>query len=257
MQQQRYVKLNCPCFKCISHWKCPLCIGMDVYAFPAIIGHISMRFEFHFQHVPNLLSTWRNDNHHSRRLLFLVWDLLRSKRKCFHFRNISNSFIYGRKIQFAMCEIKDVQCTVYNSSPKISHNFKGINQYVQNPWQFCVYSIIRYWHHVKFETSHRITNWAPTQKRTKVWLRVQYHVIWYPNENLLKSWVLKFRTRSLSKQYSYKWTRFSIGLQMARYYTLSHTHFCHFDWMLRLLYDDWSQILRHTNNEILNIQTFP
>ena len=55
---------------------------------------------------------------------------------------------------------------VFNILPKISHNFPQ-HHYFGTLWKFCAYSIIYYW------------------RGRKVWLRVQYLVMWYSKENLL------------------------------------------------------------------------
>ena len=38
---------------------------------------------------------------------------------------------------------------------------------------------------IKYATGRRITIWALKQNGIKMSLKVQYHVIWYPKENLL------------------------------------------------------------------------
>ena len=45
--------------------------------------------------------------------------------------------------------------------------------------------IIRYWHYTEFAISCQIAIWLLKQNSRKVWLNVQYLVIWHVNENLL------------------------------------------------------------------------
>ena len=48
--------------------------------------------------------------------------------------------------------------------PKISNSFQGIHHDIVNLWTIYEYSIIRYWHHAKYATSHRIILWALKKK---------------------------------------------------------------------------------------------
>ena len=43
----------------------------------------------------------------------------------------------------------------FNTSPKISHNFQGINHYDVKLWEFCCSSIIHYWHQANLATGRR------------------------------------------------------------------------------------------------------
>ena len=98
-------------------------------------------------------------------------------------------YCYGRKMQFAITEMK---CTQYNLkefiilniSPKISHNVQGFRHYIVDIRKFCEYSVIRYWHHTEFTSGRRIRIWTLKQNGRNAWLKVQYLVISYPNENM-------------------------------------------------------------------------
>ena len=99
-----------------------------------------------------------------------------------------------------MCNVqkKDIhrnlqKCIIFNISPKMSHNFQGIQHYMVNLWKYYVYSKVRYWYHAKFTMGSRKTIWVYNQSGRQVWLKVQYFVIWCHNENLLhfcKSYLL-------------------------------------------------------------------
>ena len=110
----------------------------------------------------------------------------------------------------------------FNSSTKLFHNFQGIYHYIVNLWTFCVYSIIRYWHHAKFVTRCRITIWALKQNGRKVCVisspvilsKIRFICI---NQNY-------FKLRNMFILISvHKWSRFSMGYQMTSYCTLSYT----------------------------------
>ena len=78
-------------------------------------------------------------------------------------------------------------------------------------WIHDIFANDRYWYHSKFATSRRIiiSDWK--QNDRNAWRKVQYPVIWYPNEGLLH-WIKSCDPVSLnsSRHDFYKWSRFSI-----------------------------------------------
>ena len=56
-----------------------------------------------------------------------------------------------------------VEHAIYN----VRNSRHTIDSYIVNLWKVCVYSIIRYWHQVKFATRSWITIWAPKTKWQK------------------------------------------------------------------------------------------
>ena len=81
--------------------------------------------------------------------------------------------------------------TIYRNMPyfdtwlKMTHNFQNIHHCIAHVWEFCMHSMIRYWHHAQCGIGRQISIWALKQNGRTVWLKVSYFVIWYHMENLL------------------------------------------------------------------------
>ena len=110
------------------------------------------------------------------------------------------------------------------------------------------HSLSGYWHHAKFATGHRMIIRALKQNGRNVWLNVQHFVIWYPNENLLRSCkpcLLQIRTRLILILVNTIYTneadfRYDANWQDTAPWV---TPFCYFHLTLKLLSGNQSQIL--------------
>ena len=106
----------------------------------------------------------------------------------------------------------------------------------------------------KIWADHQIAIGVLQQNDRKLWLKAQYLVKWYPNENLLhlfkscllKAWERDFR--NFSKHYLYKWGRFSVGYQKEIYSTFRHI-VLQFVIEHRLWSGDRSQIVCDASNQ--------
>ena len=100
---------------------------------------------------------------------------------------------------------------------------------------------------------------ALKENRRKAWLKVQYLVIWYPNESLphlYKLCLVKFRTRILLISVNMIYTNEPDFRCDTNYQGAAHwvKPFRHFALVLKLLSSDRSQTLRDSRSELLNTQ---
>ena len=115
-------------------------------------------------HRQRIWTIWKSQWKHSYfTFSFTGNGLAPTTNKCCDFNAILSCSVMDEKCNLQCPKLK-IHHRMYrnvsfsNVSPNGSHNFQCSRHYTVNLWQFCVYSLIRYWHYAKFVTGHRKKN---------------------------------------------------------------------------------------------------